>query len=68
MLVNGYKEQIVKELEMVKRHRADSDGKLQVTPKEVIKNREGISPDFADMIMMRMYYELYPNYARYVIG
>ena len=68
MLVNTYKDQIVKELEMVKRHRADSDGKLQVTPKEVIKNREGISPDFADMIMMRMYFELYPNYARYVIG
>jgi len=65
---NEYRDTIIRELEMIKRHKADSDGKLQVTPKEEIKNREGISPDFADMIMMRMYYELYTNYGKYVIG
>jgi hypothetical protein len=68
ILVNGRKEQIVKELEMIKRHRADVEGKLQVTPKDVIKNREGISPDVADAIMMRMYFELNPSYGQYVVG
>jgi len=62
------KEQIVRELEMIKRHRADVDGKLMVTPKDVIKNREGISPDVADAIMMRMYFELNPSYGQYVVG
>lgn len=66
-LTNQYKDTIVRELEMIKRHKADSDGKLQVTPKEIIKQREGISPDYADAIMMRMFYELYPNYAKYAM-
>jgi hypothetical protein len=68
ILVNGRKEQIVKELEMIKRHRADVEGKLMVTPKDVIKNRKGISPDVADAIMMRMYFELNPSYGQYVVG
>lgn len=68
ILVNNKKEQIVKELEMIKRHRSDVEGKLQVTPKDVIKNREGISPDLADAIMMRMYFELNPSYGQYVVG
>jgi hypothetical protein len=68
ILSSTRKEQIVRELEMIKRHRADVDGKLQVTPKDVIKNREGISPDVADAIMMRMYFELNPSYGQYVVG
>jgi len=68
ILSNTRKEQIIRELEMIKRHRADVDGKLQVTPKDVIKNREGISPDVADAIMMRMYFELNPSYGQYVVG
>jgi hypothetical protein len=68
ILSSTSKEQIVRELEMIKRHRADVDGKLQVTPKDVIKNREGISPDVADAIMMRMYFELNPSYGQYVVG
>jgi hypothetical protein len=68
ILVNDKKEQIVRELEMIKRHRADVDGKLQVTPKDQIKLREGISPDIADAIMMRMFFELNPSYGQYVVG
>ena len=68
ILVNGRKEQIVRELEMIKRHRADVEGKLMVTPKDVIKNRLGISPDVADYIMMRMYFELNPSDGQYVVG
>jgi hypothetical protein len=53
---------------MIKRHKADSDSKLAVTPKDVIKLREGKSPDIADAIMMRMYYELNPNTGKYVFA
>jgi phage terminase large subunit len=68
ILVNDKKEQIVRELEMIKRHRADVDGKLQVTPKDQIKLREGISPDIADAIMMRMFFELNKSYGQYYVG
>lgn len=68
IFVNDKKEQIVRELEMIKRHRADVDGKLQVTPKDQIKLREGISPDIADAIMMRMFFELNKSYGQYFVG
>ena len=68
LFVNDKKEQIVRELEMIKRHRADVDGKLQVTPKDQIKLREGISPDIADAIMMRMFFELNKSYGQYFVG
>lgn len=67
-LANNWKEQIISELQMIKRHKADSDSKLAVTPKDVIKMREGKSPDIADAIMMRMYYELNPNTGKYVFA
>jgi phage terminase large subunit len=61
-----YQEDIVKELEMVRRVNPDSDGKLKVTSKETIAQRTGgLSPDFADAIMMRAYFELVPNYNKY---
>jgi hypothetical protein len=61
-----YQEDIVKELEMVRRVNPDSDGKLKVTSKETISQRTGgLSPDFADAIMMRAYFELVPNYNKY---
>jgi hypothetical protein len=52
----GERNQIIKELEMIKRHRSNTDQKLSVTPKDQIKNTYGISPDIADAIMMRMYW------------
>lgn len=67
-LANDWKEQIISELQMIKRHKADSDSKLAVTPKDVIKLREGKSPDIADAIMMRMYYELNANTGKYVFA
>ena len=68
ILNNTFKEQIIKELETIKRHKADVEGKLQITPKEQIKNLTGASPDMADAIMMRMYFELNPSYGQYVIA
>jgi len=56
-----YKDQIIEELEQVKRHNIDKDGKLAVIPKEKVKELLGRSPDFSDALMMRMYFELEPK-------
>ena len=55
------KEAIIQELEQVKRHNIDSDGKLVILPKEKVKELLGRSPDYADTLMMRMYFELQPK-------
>lgn len=52
------KELLVEELEQVKRHNIDKDGKLEIVPKDKVKELLGRSPDFSDAIMMRMYFEL----------
>jgi len=63
-----HKDTIVKELEMIRREKIDSDGKLRVTNKEDLKKRHGISPDFADAIMMRSFYELKKNFGKYAFA
>jgi phage terminase large subunit len=63
-----HKDTIVKELEMIRREKIDSDGKLRVTNKETLQKKYGISPDFADAIMMRCFYELKKNYGKYAFG
>jgi len=66
MLVSAeYKDKIAAELDMIRRENVDKDGKLAVTPKDKLKLRHGISPDYADMLMMRAYFELKPNYGKY---
>lgn len=55
-----HKDEIVKELDVVRRKNIDSDNKLSVTSKEEIQRLHGISPDIADAVMMRTYYELVP--------
>jgi phage terminase large subunit len=52
---------IIQELEQVKQHNMDKDGKRQVLPKDKVKEIIGRSPDFADTLMMREYFELYPR-------
>lgn len=52
------RQSIIQELEQVKRDKVDSDGKLCVIPKEKVKEVIGRSPDFSDMLMMRMYFEI----------
>lgn len=51
-------EKIIEELEQVKRDKVDQDGKLSVLPKEKVKEILGRSPDFADALMMRMFFEI----------
>jgi len=55
------KDALVEELEQVKQHNMDKDGKKAVVPKEKVKELIGRSPDFSDAIMMRMYFELKPQ-------
>lgn len=53
-----YRDQIVQELEQVKQHNMDKDMKKQVLPKDKVKENIGRSPDFSDMLMMRMFFEV----------
>lgn len=54
------RDMIVEEGQQVKRKDVDSDGKLSVIPKEIVKMNIGRSPDYWDMIKMRMWFELRP--------
>lgn len=54
---NDQRDKIVQELEQVKQHNMDKDGKKQVLPKDKVKELIGRSPDFSDMLMMRMWFE-----------
>lgn len=49
---------IAEELGAIKQKDFDKDGKLAVIGKDEIKEAIGRSPDYADMIMMRMLFEL----------
>lgn len=52
-----YRDKIVQELEQVKQHNMDKDMKKQVVPKDKVKELLGRSPDYSDMLMMRMRFE-----------
>lgn len=67
ILAAQHKERIIKELETVKRYKSDADTKNRVTPKEEIKRLHGFSPDIADSMMMRAYYDLKPNAGKYTV-
>lgn len=51
-------EKITEELEVIKQKDIDKDTKLAVIPKDEMKELLGRSPDYADAMMMRMYFEL----------
>jgi len=52
------REKVVEELGEIKQKDFDKDNKLQIVPKDEIKRNLGRSPDDADCLMMRMYFEL----------
>lgn len=54
----SYKDELIEELEQIKEANTDKDKKLQLVQKEIIKELIGRSPDYADTLMMRMYFEL----------
>lgn len=57
------KQWIIEELEQVKQKSLDSDMKKGVVPKDKVKETLGRSPDFADAIMMREFFELKPKHS-----
>lgn len=54
------REKISDQLEQVKKKEVDNDKKLQVVPKSEMIEMLGYSPDDADSLMMREYFELKP--------
>jgi len=52
------KEMIIEDLQQIKQKEMPIEAPLQLIPKEEVKEALGRSPDFADMMMMRMYFEL----------
>lgn len=57
------KQMIIEELEQIKQKSLDSDMKRGVIAKDKIKESLGRSPDFADTLMMREYFELVPKFS-----
>mgnify|MGYP003675768286 CR=1 FL=1 len=63
-----FKNQIIEEFEVLKRSNADKDNqRLQIEGKETIKAKLGRSPDIADAIMMRMWYEVKGSFGDYAL-
>ena len=60
MTLAQYKEMLIADMEQMKRKDADKDGKLKIMPKDEVKEHLGRSPDFGDVLMMRMFFELRP--------
>jgi hypothetical protein len=52
---------IKEDLRAIKQHKPDAEGKKQINTKEEQKAILGRSPDFADTMMMREYFELKNN-------
>lgn len=59
-----YREQIIQELEQIRKLPIADDGRIRMEAKEDLRDRLGRSPDFADMLMMRAYFELSPTATR----
>lgn len=54
-----YKDEIVEELEQLKSFNSEKDAtKVQLLPKDKIKENIGRSPDWRDMLLMRSYFDL----------
>ena len=52
---------IISEIECHRQEDIDKDGKVKITPKDKVKQILGRSPDFADALMMRMWFEFKPT-------
>lgn len=58
---------IIEEFEAHKKTGQNATGKLTITPKEEIKALIRRSPDYFDMILMRMVFEIAPRQTSYII-
>lgn len=55
------RDRIIQELDVIQYRDVGKDWPVKIIPKEKIKEIIGRSPDWADTIMMRMYFELHKN-------
>lgn len=55
------KRYVTEELEQVKSRDIDKEGKLAIISKKEVRQNIGRSPDFSDMMMMRMYASIMPK-------
>ncbi len=49
------------ELGLIRTYEGDSEGKLRIMPKALVKEAIGHSPDWSDNFLMRMYWETFPQ-------
>jgi len=57
-LVDKHRDEIIQDLQAHRLNDPDSEGKTSIISKDKIKQHIGRSPDYSDMLMMRMYYEM----------
>lgn len=60
------KDLIIADLEQVAQRNIDKDGKIELIPKEEIKEKLGRSTDYGDTLMMRMIFEITGTYKPYI--
>jgi len=65
-LTEKQKDFIIGDLQAIKRLDTNADAKLQLISKDKIKENIGRSPDYGDMLAMRMYFELSGNHSYHV--
>lgn len=56
---SDFKEKLIEELDIIVEIGLEKDAKISIIKKDAIIQKLGRSPDYADMVMMRMFYELY---------
>lgn len=61
------KKALTEELEWVRLPKEIDTAKISLLSKDKIKEEIGRSPDYSDALMMRMYFSINPNYARYAV-
>ena len=61
------RQHIIEELEQVRSKDQDKDNKNKIVDKDTVKAIIGRSPDYADCLAMRMYYEIDSNFGKYFV-
>lgn len=56
------KEFVIQELAWIKQKKVDIDGKKAILPKDEVKKELGRSPDFAEALLMREWFDLKPQF------
>lgn len=62
------KEEITEELEQLKSFDTESEGRLRIIPKEIVKQNIGRSPDWRDVLLMRFVFNKYTGKYAIAVG